>query len=79
MDNFIDPKEEFSALYFDKLIINAIDHCMRINPQFKTPIENDMSRLTDTRDKNMEACIEKYLSLHNVFDKELLNQLKNKK
>ena len=47
---------------------------MRINPQFKTPIENDMSRLTDTRDKNMEACIEKYLFLHNVFDKELLNQ-----
>lgn len=75
MDNFIDGKEEMNALYFDKLLINAIDHCMRLNPSFKTPIENDMSRLTDSRDKNMEACIEKYLALHKVFDNELMNQL----
>jgi hypothetical protein len=74
--NIINSKEEFNALYFDKLLINGIDYCMRLNKGFTIHIEKDLGRLDDYREKNMETCLEKYFSLHSILDNNIFEYLK---
>lgn len=75
---FLNPKEEFKSLYFDKLLINGIAHCMKINPKFKIPIEPEIGKIVDNREKNMESCLEKYFALHKLYDEELVKHFSSK-
>ncbi len=50
----------------------GIDKCLRMNKKFKVHVESEFGQFVDTRDKNMEACLDKYFALHSVFDEEYL-------
>lgn len=66
---FINPKKEFEAIYFDKLSLLAISSCLKINPEHFIDKE-DQLQLIDSRDKNVEACLDKIFALHKIFDDE---------
>lgn len=70
-NNFlINPQLEFTLLYFDKILLLGIDKCLRLNKKFRVHVESDFGQLIDTRDKNMESCLDKIFALHRVFDDE---------
>ncbi len=70
---FINPREEFQTLYFDKLHLFAIDKCLRLHADFKIEhSENEMMEFFDMRNKHVEACLDKVFALHKIFDEEYL-------
>ena len=72
---FINPREEFQTLYFDKLHLMAIDKCLRLNSDFKIETsENEMMELFDMRNKHVEACLDKVFTLHKIFDEEFIKE-----
>jgi hypothetical protein len=70
---FMNPREEFQTLYFDKLHLVAIDKCLRLHPDFKIEhSENEMMEFFDMRNKYVEGCLDKVFALHKIFDEEYL-------
>lgn len=79
--NFNLRKEEahkqYEVLYFDKLMMLAVEKCLRINKEFCRShgydTEHAQAEIIDMRNKHLEACFDKFFALHEIFDAELNN------
>jgi len=82
--NKINIQLEFDSLYFDKLLILAIDKCLytcKNHVRFeKYDKEYAQSEFIDFRSKCMEGCFDRVYALHKGFNDEILksNEIKNK-
>lgn len=69
-------KQEFNALYLDKLILLSIDKCLNLHKEYFRSKEYDehyaQGEIIDFRNKHIEGCLDKVFKLHSVFDEEFL-------
>lgn len=70
-----EAQDHFKILYFDKLMLLAIEKCLRANKEFcrshNYDTEHAQAELIDLRNKHMEACLDKIFAFHQIYDEEL--------
>jgi hypothetical protein len=73
--NQLDAEKHFKTLYFDKLILLAVEKCLRANKDFcrshNYDTEHAQAEIIDMRNKHVEACFDKIFAFHKIYDEEL--------
>jgi hypothetical protein len=70
-----EAEKQFKMIYFDKLMLLAVEKCLRANKEFcrshNYDTEHAQAEIIDLRNKHVEACYDKIFAFHKIYDEEL--------